>query len=260
MKEGKKDKKDKSCTKRIVVMGATSGIGREVAEAFASRGWRVGAAARNVDRLVTLRNKYPANIVILPIDITDNNASGKLMRLIDINGGMDIYFHSSGILRDDLSLDETDSIATIDINVVGFTRMISAAYRYFRDNGLPGRIAAISSVAGVRGLGRLPAYSASKMYDRSFLQALQQLTVIDGSHLHITDIRPGWLRTPLLNPDRKYIFESDLKHTLPKILRAIVSGRRYVTIGMRWRILTTLEHCVPARLWSRLSIPLWHDR
>lgn len=249
-------KKEKN-NKRIIVMGASSGLGRDVAEAFAARGWTVGAAARNVDRLVELRQLHPANIVVLPIDIDAHDAAEKLMRLIEMTGGMDIYFHCSGILRDNQALEEKDEIDTVETNVVGFTRMVSAAYRYFRDRGLKGRIAAVSSVAGIRGLGRLASYSASKMYDRGYLQALQQRARIDSTGIRITDIRPGWVRTPLLDSDRHYPLEMSREKVLPKILKAILAGDEHVTIGWRWRVLTSLERLVPARLWSMLTFPLW---
>ena len=83
----------------------------------------------------------------------------------------------------------------MDTNAVGFTRLVGCAYRYFANNG-GGHIACITSIAGTKGLGPAPAYSASKAMQNTYLQALEQLAISKHHNIHFTDIRPGFVDTP----------------------------------------------------------------
>ena len=77
-------------------MGASSGIGYAVAEALASRGVRVGLAARHTEPMHRLQQKYPEFVEYIDIDVTKPQAPDRLKLLIERTGGMDIYFHVAG--------------------------------------------------------------------------------------------------------------------------------------------------------------------
>lgn len=188
--------------KRIVVVGATSGIGLDVARLFISRGWFVGVAGRNTQMLDALKQENPSQVYTAVIDITHSDAPERLSHLIEEMSGMDVYFHSSGIGYNNPQLDETKELDTLRTNGEGFTRMIGAAYRYFRLRK-KGQIVAISSVAATRGMGSAPAYSATKRFQMHYLQSIRQLATTDSLHLAVTEIRPGFVDTPLLR-DGKY--------------------------------------------------------
>lgn len=245
--------------KKIVIMGASSGIGLAVAEAFASRGVKVGCAARKTDKFVILKEKYPEMVEFESIDVNQPDAPEKLGALIDRLGGMDIYFHVSGIGYENLNLDPEREVDIIRTNAGGLARMTSTAYRYFRDNGISGRIAAVTSVAGTNGIGRLSAYSASKKCAQTYLVALEQLAHEEKADISFIDIRPGWVRTPLLFSDVKYPMEMDLDYVVPKIIRAIVKKKRVAVIDWRWNIVVGLWRLVPNCLWikfpAKLSVP-----
>lgn len=243
--------------KRVVIMGASSGIGYAVAEALASRGVKVGVAARRTESLEKLKEKYPENVECLSIDITDPDAKERLAILIGRLGGMDIYFHVAGIGYENLYLDPEREVEVINTNATSFARMICCAYRYFRDErGGKGQIAALTSVAGTNGIGRLSAYSASKKFDQAYLVALEQLSNAEGNDIVFTDIRPGWVRTPLVDPDRKYPMEMTVNYVLPKILRAIVRKKRVAVIDWRFNFLVGAWRCIPNCVWTRLNIPV----
>lgn len=161
--------------KKVVIMGATSGIGLNVAERLASDGMRVAIAGRKVEVMRELQQKYPGRIVYSRIDVTQDDAPERLRDLIRRLGGMDVYFHVAGIGygNDELEIDK--EVATMQTNVVGFTRMVDVAFRYFRDERAGfGQIAAITSVAGTNGIGHLAAYSASKKFQQTYLRALRR--------------------------------------------------------------------------------------
>lgn len=242
--------------KRIVIMGASSGIGLRVAGEFASRGIRVGLAARRTGPMAELKNKYPDNVEYTSIDVNSPDAPTLLENLISELGGMDIYFHVSGIGYENLNLDPQREADILETNSCGFARMLCTAYRYFRDNGLKGRIAAVTSVAGTNGIGRMSAYSASKKCAQTYMIALEQLAHAEGANIRFTDIRPGWIRTPLLIEGIKYPMEMTLEYAVPLIIKAIVKAPRVAVIDYRWNLLVDLWRLIPDFLWTKIDVPV----
>lgn len=252
--------KEKSATlptkdgkRRIIIMGATSGIGLRSAIILALAGWRVGVAGRNLHVLKKLKHRFPKSVEYERIDITEQDAPRQLHKLIKRLGGMDIYFHVSGVFFDNPDLMIDQEVTTLQTNVTGFARMTATAYRYFRDMGTRGQIAAITSVAGTNGIGVLASYSASKRFDQTYLTALQQLANIQGVNVAITDIRPGWIRTPLENPECNYPMNMSLSYSVPRILEAIIRRRRVAVIDYRWSLLCRLWRCLPRCVWERIN-------
>lgn len=241
--------------KKIVIMGATSGIGLNVAEKLVQKGWRVGLAGRKDEVMQTLAEKYPDKVVWRHIDVTRPEAGASLRKLVDKLGGMETYFHVAGIGYENDALDPALETATLRTNVTGFTRMVDEAFRYFRDERKGrGQIAAITSVAGTNGVGRLASYSASKAFQQTYLKALNQLSNIQGLHIRFTDIRPGWVRTPLLDADKEYPVSMTLPYAVPLIVKALRRKKRVAVIDWRWNIIVGLWRLIPDWLWVRLPI------
>lgn len=240
--------------KKIVIMGATSGIGLAVAEKLARKGYRVGVAGRKVDILRALQNKFPENIEWEEIDITRDNATKFLGKLIEKLGGMDTYFHVAGIGYENRYLCGKEEIATVETNVVGFTRMIDYAFNYFRDNKIKGHIAAITSVAGTRGIGEIASYSASKSFGQTYLEALEQLSNLQSLGIKFTDIRPGWIRTPLLNPTEEYPMTMKLSYAGPLIIKSLSRRRTVNYIDWRWGLMVQFMKIVPRCIWVRYPL------
>ena len=160
---------------RIIIIGATSGIGREVAKLYIAQGWQVGVAGRRAEELETLRKEAPEQVSTQVLDVTLEDAPCRLQSLIDKVGGMDLFLLSSGIGKQNPTLTPDIELKTAATNVEGFIRLTTAAYHYFEKQGY-GHIAAISSIAGVKGLGIAPAYSATKRFQNTYLDALDQLS------------------------------------------------------------------------------------
>ena len=184
--------------KRAIVIGASSGIGLEVAKLLIEQGWTVGVAARRVELLQGI-----GAAAVERIDVTANEATEGLQQLIGKIGGMDLFFYASGIGKQNRELKEDIELATMQTNGVGFTRIIGEAYRYFASHG-GGHIAAITSIAGTKGLGPAPSYSATKAMQNVYLQALEQQALSRGLNIRFTDIRPGFVDTALLSGDFHY--------------------------------------------------------
>ena len=184
--------------KRAIVIGASSGIGREVATLLLEQGWTLGVAARRVELLSSI-----GNVQVEQIDVTADDAVARLQGLIERLGGMDLFFYASGIGKQNRELTEDIELRTVETNALGFTRMIGEAYRYFASQG-KGHIAAITSIAGTKGLGPAPSYSATKAMQNVYLQALEQQAHARGLKISFTDIRPGFVDTALLSGDFHY--------------------------------------------------------
>ncbi len=242
--------------KKIIIMGASSGIGLHLAEALLSRGMRLGLASRHTETLLKLSKKYPEQVEYKSIDITHRDAPTHLDELIERLGGMDIYIHVSGIGVSNTELDPNKEADVITTNATGLVRMTSAAYDYFKKSGRKGQIVAVTSVAGTNGIGQLAAYSASKRCGATYLTALEQLANQENVDIDFTDIRPGWIRTPLLDENSKYPMEMTLDEVVPLIIKAIVRKKRVAVIDWRFNLLVGVWRCIPNALWVKLNIPL----
>ena len=135
--------------KRAVIVGATSGIGYEVAKLLVSEGWRIGIAGRREEKLKMLQSLSPDRICYRVLDVRQPEAEQALRNLIDDLGGMDLYFHSSGIGHQNFSLNPDIELDTVETNAAGFVRLTTAAFRYFCQQP-KGHIAVISSIAGTK--------------------------------------------------------------------------------------------------------------
>lgn len=243
---------------KIIIMGATSGLGRALAERYIKAGWTLGVAGRNEPALSSLTDLAPERVFSSRIDILCEDAPDKLQELIEKCGGMDIYLHCSGIALLDQEPTVESEVRICGTNVSGLTRMCTSVYHYFESTRRPGRLVAISSIAGTRGLESLPAYSASKAYDSVFLEALRQRANTHKLPLRIVDIKPGWTRTPLLEKDKRYMFEMDADKVADLIFKESQKAKRSAVIGLRWKLLTALEKLVPSCIWEKMHLPLWH--
>lgn len=232
--------------KKAIVIGASSGIGLEVARLLKQRGWTVGVAARRIERLEDFE-------LSAQIDVTSKDAGQKLLELIDRVGGMELYFHASGIGHQNRQMREDIEMQTVETNGVGFTRMVGTAYRYLASHG-GGHIAVISSIAGTKGLGPAPSYSATKAFQNTYIQSLEQLANAQRLNIRFTDIRPGFVDTELLNDGNRYPLLLDKKRVAMDIVRSIEKHRHIRVIDWRWRVVTWLWRCIPRFVWRRLRL------
>ncbi|MBQ7528005.1 MAG: SDR family NAD(P)-dependent oxidoreductase [Bacteroidaceae bacterium] len=239
--------------KSAIIVGASSGIGLEVAKLLLAEGWRLGVAARREEPLLELKAMAPERVEVMTIDVTRPDAGERLLSLAERLGGMDLYFHASGIGKQNRTLQEDIELRTMQTNAVGFTRMTGTAYRYFAERG-GGHIAAITSIAGTKGLGPAPAYSATKALQANYLQALEQQARQRGLNILFTDIRPGFVDTALLNDDFPYPMLMRPEKVARDIVRSISLRRHVRVIDWRYRILTFFWRLLPGWLWRRLKL------
>lgn len=239
--------------KRAIIIGATSGIGQEVAKCLLKDGWYIGIAGRRQSALETFQQTAPERIVIQALDVTQADAGEKLNMLIDKLGGMDLFLLSSGIGFQNPKLDIEVELNTARTNVEGFTRMVDTAFEYFKKNG-GGHLAVISSIAGTKGLGVAPAYSATKRFQNTYIEALEQLSHLQKLNIRFTDIRPGFVATDLLNDGKHYPMLMKADKVGQLIAKALKRKKRVAIIDWRYRILVFFWSMIPRWLWRLLPI------
>lgn len=239
--------------KKAIIIGATSGIGQEVAKCLLKEGWRVGIAGRREQQLRDMQQKAPGRVCVQVLDVTDEQAPEKLHQLIEQTGGMDLFLLSSGIGFQNTALNSDIELNTVRTNVEGFTRMVDSAFLYFKQNG-GGQLAVISSIAGTQGLGVAPAYSATKRFQNTYIDALEQLAHLQKLPICFTDIRPGFVSTALLNDGKHYPMLMKVERAVRLVTQALLKQKRVAVIDWRYGVLVFFWRLIPRWLWKRLPI------
>ncbi len=236
--------------KKVIIVGATSGIGNELAKIYENTNWLVGITGRRIKKLKELKATNPSRFYIKNFDCTSDNNSEKLKELVDELGGLDLLILSSGTGELNPDLNYKLEKATIDLNVSAFTEIIDWTYNYFDKQGV-GQITAISSVGGLRGSGIAPSYNASKAYQINYLEGLRQKAKQSKKLIYITDIRPGLVDTDMAKGDG--LFWIAPKEKVAKQIYFIIQKKKeigYVT--KRWKLIALLLKIIPSWIYKRM--------
>lgn len=154
--------------KKAIVIGATSGIGRETAVRLVDEGWEVGVSGRRIEALEAFREEYGERVHIKQMDVTQEDATARLDALIEEMGAPDLLLYVSGVGYQNRELDIDKEIRTVRTNCEGLVRILAHFVDYVRKHPdaysaeHKAHIAVVTSVAGTAGLGTAPAYSATK--------------------------------------------------------------------------------------------------
>ncbi|VAX03851.1 3-oxoacyl-[acyl-carrier protein] reductase paralog [hydrothermal vent metagenome] len=237
--------------KKAIIIGASSGIGKELSRVLSDRGVTVGIAARRLQVLEELRDELPNAAVVKEIDVTKpESAMSALSELINEMGGVDLVVFSSGIgdINKQLSWQlESECIAT---NVIGFTAIANVAIKHFLDEK-SGHFVGISSVAALRGGKEAPAYNASKAFVSNYMEGLRQKITESKYPITITDIKPGFVDTKMAKGEGLFWVASADK-AAEQIYQAIMKKKSYTYVTKRWRLVGWLLKALPETIYNRL--------
>lgn len=237
-------------SKKAIVIGASSGIGRELAIELANEGYEVGLMARRMELLQELQNLIPTKTYLDFLDISQpQGAILRLERLIQEMEGVDLVVINSGIGFLNPELDWQKEKQTIDVNVSGFTSMAGAAFNVFLKQG-KGHLVGISSIAALRGSDIAPAYHASKAYMANYLEGLRKKAFQSKSRITVTEIRPGYVDTEMAKGDKKFWMASP-KVASEQICSAIRRKKSVAYVTRRWRLIGWLMNILPDSLYFR---------
>ena len=235
----------------IVIIGATSGIGKALFEKYARGDNRIGIVGRRANLLDELCQKYPSKTITAKADITNleeiEQAINALHKELEY---IDLAIVCSGIGDINATLEYNVERLTIDTNITGWTFVIDRLYNIFVQQG-HGHLVAITSAGGLRGEPIAPAYSASKAYQINYMEALRKKAYKSGSQIYVTDIRPGLVNTAMAKGEGLF-WVMPVEKVANQIITAIHKNKYKAYVTKRWNILAIINKNLPFALYKRM--------
>ncbi|MCD8186647.1 MAG: SDR family NAD(P)-dependent oxidoreductase [Rikenellaceae bacterium] len=235
--------------KRVMIVGATSGIGRELARYYLRQGCIVGITGRREENLAQLQAQFPECCHYRAMDVRQPDCVEIFLQLLARMGGMDLFIYSAGIGTQNPELDLDLELCTVKTNADGYVSLSTQAFNYFKKQR-SGHLVVISSLAGLRALRQSPAYSATKRFQIHYTSCLAQKANHERLPILFTTIVPGFIRTEMLK--FRYPFTISLEKGSRLIYNKIEKRRRYSTVPGRWRWIEPLWRMIPNMLWEKI--------
>jgi len=236
--------------KNIVIVGASSGIGWQLAKEYSNHGYTVGATAPWIEPLHQLQNELPNPSHIKTLDLAKPEAARlQLAELTAEMGGMDVLILNAAI--DDPTNNWEKEIAVVNVNIAGFTAVANWAVEYFIAQG-DGHLVGVSSVASVRGRRINTAYSASKAYISKYLQGLRQRSIYKKQGITITEICPGFVATPMTKDNDHMFWVASPEKAAKQIYQAVNAKKHVAYITKRWWLMAKVVKHLPDFVWLRI--------
>lgn len=237
--------------KKIVIIGATSGIGRAVAEFYAQKGFILTITGRRLALLEEIKNKFPqSQISVCQMDISKTEESRMLMQEIESNmGGIDIVLINAGVGYPKANYEQ--ELETIDINARGFMALAQWSYRYFKEK-TKGHLVGISSVASIKSSPYSPEYHASKAFMKSYLEGLRLRSMKWHPEIYVTEIRPGFVDTPMTKQNKSMFWVASPEKAASQIFDAVESKKGVAYITKRYVIIAWILRLIPNWLFAKV--------
>lgn len=240
-------------SEKVIIAGATSGIGRALAAEMHSRGYTVGITGRRVERLRELQDELEERVHISYMDVT--RTSDTLIRLdtlIEEMGGMDILVLNAGVSNLQEKNSRRKELQVVDVNVRGFVNLAVYSFSLFERQG-HGHLVGISSIASLFGWGQSAPYNASKAFVRNYLQGYRQKANHSDADITVTDLQPGFVESEMIKDRKKNIFwVTPAGKAARQMADAIVRKSDHAYITRRWRLIGWLLKFIPDGIWNRM--------
>jgi short-subunit dehydrogenase len=240
-----------SSNKKVIIIGASSGIGRKLAELYAQAGCLVAVTGRRSELLDELKNKFSEQIITESFDVTGNNNIVHLESIIQKMKGLDLFIYNAGYGDVSKELDWKIDKATVLTNVNGFIEMVNYVYNYFVQQE-HGQIVGTSSIASMAGNPFAPAYSASKAFMSTYMEGLYLKSKKMKKDIVITDIQPGFVKTKMAKGEGRF-WEAPADKAAKQIYNAIEAKRFRVYITKRWWLIANLLKILPGWLYRKMG-------
>ncbi len=235
--------------KKAIIIGATSGIGKELAKLLSIEGYSLGISGRRLHLLEELKTEMSTHTYIQDMDVSDSNSIKGLQNLIAAMNGVDLIIISAGTGSVDPDLPWDKEKETIETNVLGFAAMANVAFHHFNQKG-SGHLVGISSIAAIRG-GDAPAYSASKAFVSNYLQSLRYVISKSKASITVTDIQPGFVDTAMAKAPNLFWVASPQKAAI-QIYETIKKKKKHAYITKRWRLIAWALKLMPDFIYEKI--------
>ena len=236
--------------RKAIIMGASSGIGRDLAIEMSKRGYEVGIAARRLEMLQEVAKECKTKTYIKTIDMQHpDEARTKLGDMIAEMDGVDIIVYNAGIGESSGKWEKEKQMH--EINVIGFASIANYAFKYFRDSKKRGQIVGVSSVAGSRGSRHVIGYSATKAFMWNYMQGQRHKAAAEKLDIAVTDIRPGFIDTPMTKGQKGMFWVVDSGLAARLIADAIEARKKVAFIPGKWAFASFIMRMMPDFLWNR---------
>jgi short-subunit dehydrogenase len=230
--------------KKAIIIGASSGMGRELAKVLVRHDYVVGITGRRTELLTELQAELQSKCLIRTMDVADTStAIATFNSLIAEMGGVDLVVISAGTGHGTADLQWPNEKDTIDTNVSGFTAIADAAFNYFVKQG-HGHLVGISSIAAIRGSRYAPSYNASKAFVCNYLEGLRHMAIKSKLPIYVTDIQPGFVDTRMAQGD-KIFWRASTNKAARQIYRAIQRKKPHAYVTRRWRLIAWVLKIMP---------------
>lgn len=236
--------------KKAIVIGATSGIGKNIAQILIQNNYKVGITGRRQDLLDELKFQNPNLFYVSAFDVSNTkHIYEKLEALKTELGGLDLLIICAGTgdLNDNLNFEIEKQ--TIETNALGFTCVANWAFNYF-ESQKAGHLVAITSVGGIRGSRIAPAYNATKAFQINYLEGLRQKAKYLKLPIFVTDVRPGFVDTEMAKGDGQF-WVAKVEKASKQIFKAIITKKKIVYVTKRWKIIALLLKIIPRQIYNR---------
>ena len=234
-----------------IVIGASSGIGRELAILLAGNGYRVAVTARRTGLLEELARQNTGIEYARSMDVSEPEQAAAILRgLLDEMGGVELVVISAGTGFLNPELDWEKERKTIEVDVTGFAAVAGEAMKHFLDEGR-GHLVGISSIAALRGGRVTPAYNASKAFESIYLDSLRMKATHERADVTITEIQPGLVDTAMAQGENLF-WVAPVEKAARQIMRAIERKKKRARVTKRWRLVAWFYRLTPDRLFARL--------
>ncbi len=251
---------DNRRVKRVVIVGATDGLGKALAAEYASRGAWVCMVGRGAERLEAVRaeiaGRFPdATVAAVVCDLRERDRIAPAFRdVIASVGHCDLFLYNAGVLYhgDGQTAESAKDRETMEVNAVAAVEMLGLASNYFRE-ARRGQIAGISSIAGDRGRKGNPAYNASKAALTTYLEGLRNRLFSYG--VKVSTVKPGFLGTKMTAGKAGLFWVAPPEEAARIIADRLERGHEVFYVYRRWGLLGLALRQVPRFLFKRLGPP-----
>lgn len=246
--------------KRVILVGATDGIGKALAEVYASRGCWVALLGRDPGKLAAvgadLARRFPdATVRTVVCDLTDRARLEPAYReAVAAIGHCDVFVQNAAVMLDGdgESSDPAADALMFDVNTTAAAVMLGLAANDF-SIARRGTLVGISSIAGDRGRKRNPAYCASKAGLSAFLEGLRNRLAPRG--VKVVTVKPGFVATRMMAGRENAFWVSPVEEAARTIVRRVAKGDEVFYVTRRWGLVALVMRHVPRFLFKRLGPP-----